>query len=368
VANDLKDQIHLLMERGIRPVSADDIASAHSASTTTFPSAVRLWLSPVRAIPIAAGVAAAGCAAVLVAGQLGGAASSPRAVGPRHQVVLTAATLRHVTRASRLALAKSGQALVFSRQLLGGVLQQTGRADITFSGRNWNDSFTVVSPAVDGAPASSESAINRVVAGQAYDYFVARDGLAWYHDTGPHAVADLSIPDPRLLLRELAPAARFVESGHSVLGGVTVTRLKATNLRGLPTLNSPQIWPAGRITALSVWVDPAGVVRQLTVSAALVVRVAGFGGAGPVKVAVIRLRLRQFLAAVSRLEHVDHLSPARALAREKSTALGRELARPRRQAVRTEVSATTITIRFTGIGKPEIITAPAHAILTYGLG
>jgi hypothetical protein len=363
MADDLKEQIHLLMERGIRPVTPDDLARARPAGTATFPGRrVIARLTPGRAIPVAAGIAAAACVAALVATQLSGTARP--AARPKAQVVLTAATLRHVTAASRLALARSGQALVISRQTLGGRLQQIGTADITFSGANWNDSFTVVSPAVDGAPAASESAINRVVDGQAYDYFVARDGLAWYHDTGPDAVADLSIPDPRLLLRELAPAARFVESGRFVVDGVAVTRLTATNLRGLPTLNSPNIWPAGRITGLSVWVDRAGVVRQLAVSAAQVAHVGGFPG----NVAAIRFKLRKFLAAVSHLEREDHLSQAQAIEREKSTVLGRSLAGTRHAAVRTEVGAITITIRFADIGQPEVITAPAHAIPTYGLG
>jgi hypothetical protein len=39
-------------------------------------------------------------------------------------------------------------------------------------------------PASGGQPAIKQSAVNRVVDGQVYDYFTAADGLAWYHDTG----------------------------------------------------------------------------------------------------------------------------------------------------------------------------------------
>ena len=369
MSTDLRDQIHTLMEQGIQPVSAADVASRQSARTSPFP--VRKARPPRprsrRTAAIATGAVAACAAAVVVAAQLGGSGASPepRSVRPGRpaQAVLTAAVLRHLTAASRLALAQSGRAVVMSREVLGGKLQQTGTDDITFDGRNWNDSFTVATPAGTGAPASSESAINRVVDGRAYDYFVATDGLTWYHEVGPDAVANLAIPDPRALLRELAPAARFAEGGTSVLGGVTVTKLTATNVQGLPTLNSPDIWPTGRISALAIWVDQNGVVRQVTVTGAQEVRVAGFPGNPGA-----RHSLRDFLAAVQKLEKKDHLGPAQAIQREKFSVLGRELRRHHLQVIRTEADVTTLTIRFTDIGRPQVIRVPAHAIRVYGRG
>jgi len=359
---DLKDQIHILMERGINRVSAADVA-AQSPAASAFPARyLRPALRSRRAVTIAA-VATAACAVALVAAELGAGASPARPGPARAPVVLTAAMLRQVTSASRLALAHAGRAVVNSRETLGGVLQQTGSDNITFDGRNWNDSFTVVTPPEAGQPASRESAINRVAGGQAYDYFVAADGLAWYHETGPDAVANLAIPDPRVLLRELAPAARFAKGGTSVLDGVRVTRLTATNTSGLPTLNSPDIWPAGTIRALTIWVDGRGVVRQVMVTGRQEVKVVGFPGNPGAQ-----QRLRQFMAAVRNLEKKDHLGPALAMERVKFTVLGRELRRHHLEIVRSEASVTTMTIRFTGIGQPQVIKAPAHAIKVYGRG
>lgn len=313
---------------------------------------------------IGASLLAVICAAALLAGLLG-VPARPGKSGPGHKapVVLTAAMLRHMASASRLALAHSGRAVVTSREILGGALQQTGTDDITFSGGNWNDSFTVVTPAGEGQPASAESAINRVVNGRAYDYFVAADGLAWYHDTGPNAVENMSIPDPRKLLIELAAAARFVQAGRTVLGGVPVTELTATNLSGLPALNSPSIWPAGTITALSVWVDGNGVVRQLTASGTQTVRVGGFLD-NPATQRLFRL----LLAAVQRLVKQKHLTPAQALERGKFSALGRRLRQQGVGFVRSEPDSMTMTIRFLDIGQPQVIRPPAHAIPTRGLG
>jgi hypothetical protein len=368
MAADLKDQVHTLMERGVQHVSAADIASRQSARSSPFLAgkARRPGLSSKRTAAIATGVAAA-CATGIVAAQLGGSGSGagPATTRSARQApaVLTAAMLRHVTAASRLALAQSGRAVVTSRELLGGKLQQTGTDDITFDGRNWNDSFTVATPAAAGEPALRESAINRVVDGRAYDYFVAADGLAWYHEVGPDAVAQLAIPDPRTLLRELAPAARFAERGSSVLAGVTVTKLTATNVRGLPTLNSPEIWPAGSISALTIWVDRQGVVRQVTVTGTQIVRV-GMLASG----ADVRHELGQFLARVRDLEKRDHLAPAQAIQREKFSVLGRALGKRHLEVVRNEPDVTTMTIRFTDIGQRQVISVPAHAIRVYGRG
>jgi hypothetical protein len=359
---DLKDQIHVLMERGIHRVSAADVAGQPAAASAFRPERLRSGLRSRLMVTIAA-AAATTCAAGLVAALATNAASPARPGPAKAPVVLTAAMLRRVTSASRLALAHAGRAVVDSRETLGGVLQQTGTDNITFDGRNWNQSFTVMMPTAAGQPASRESAINRVVNGQAYDYFVAANGLAWYHETGPDAVANLDIPDPRVLLRELAPSARFAKDGTSVVDGVTVTKLTATNTRGLPTLNSPGIWPAGTISALTVWVDAAGVVRQVTVTGTQAERVGML-----VSGAATGRKLTEFLARVRDLEKRDHLAPAQAMTHVKSTILGRALRKEYLAGPKTEADVTTMTIRFTGIGQPQVIRAPAHAIKVYGRG
>jgi hypothetical protein len=359
---DLKDQIHILMERGIDRVSAADVAGQSHAASAFPPKYFRPARRSRRAVTVATAAAAA-CAIGLVAAELGTSASPARPGSVRAPVVLTAAMLRHLTTASRLALAHAGRAVVNSRETLGGVVQQSGIANITFDGRNWNDSFTVEMPAGAGQPASRESAINRVVNGQAYDYFVAIDGLAWYHQTGPDAIANLAIPDPRVLLRELAPSARFAKDGSSVLDGVRVTRLTATRTSGLPTLNSPNIWPAGTISALTIWVDSRGVVQQVMVTGTQTERI-GMLVSGP----AAGRKLAQFHARVRDLEKRDHLAPAQAIMREKASVLGRALRKEHLVGTKTEADVTTMTIRFTGIGQPQVIKAPPHAIKVYGRG
>src|SRR5258708_10087691 len=267
MAPELKDQIYCLMERGIQRVSAADIAR-QSALATSFPAKqARPGLRRWRTAGIAASAAAAACAAGLVAVQAGAGARPAQATAQHNgRAVLTAAMIRHLASASHLALAHTGEAVLHSRQCQDGVLQQTSTDHIRFSGKDWSDSFTLASPAADGQPASSESAINRVVGGQAYDYFTAADGLAWYHDTGPDAISSMHIPDPRKLLAELAPGAGFVKLGLGTIGDVQVEHLQATVLARLPAIQLPDLWKAGKLTALDVWVDGNGVVQQMSLT------------------------------------------------------------------------------------------------------
>ena len=159
--NDLKKQIHILMERGVEPLSAADIARGRARSKATVPSA-RTWRAP-RIAAIGAGAAAVACAAALIATQPGGP-HPPAAASSRHAsppATLAAAYIRHLASASRLALAHSGEAVISSRQTLQGTLQQSSKDGITFDGANWNDSFSEHFPAANGQPALTQSAINR---------------------------------------------------------------------------------------------------------------------------------------------------------------------------------------------------------------
>jgi len=157
--------------------------------------------------------------------------------------------------------------VILSRRTLQETVRQTSKDSITFDGANWNDSFSEHTPAAIGQPASTQSAINRVVNGQAYDYFVAADGLAWYHDTGPDAASSMHIPDPRKLLNELAPGVGFVKVAATELDGVPVEQLRATTVTGLRPVSLPGQWNIGKLTALDVWADGQGVVRKLTMTA-----------------------------------------------------------------------------------------------------
>ncbi|HUB41182.1 MAG TPA: hypothetical protein VMA72_20255 [Streptosporangiaceae bacterium] len=359
MATELKDQIHLLMERGIRPVSAAEVAS-QSARRSAFPPRRVAWSR--RTVGIATGAAAAACAVAVVAAQVGGpgpaAAISPAQKAP---AILTAAAVRHLATASRLALAHAGQAVITSQQTLDGVLQQTSTDRISFTGRNWNDSVSLAFPAGNGHKASTESAINRVVDGQAYDYFVAADGLAWYHDTGPNAVSSLHIPDPRKLLAGLAPDASFVKAGETTISGVPVEHLQATVLSGLPAINLPDLWNEGKLTALDVWVDARGVVRKMSL---------GFDQTlYPGTMSLRQLQRLPKSAKVIGLGKLDKQDRAhiRVLIRKSDGKVVIE-AEPGGSAVKPQTQLTTVTASFLRIGQPQAIRVPAHAIPTYGLG
>jgi hypothetical protein len=363
MASDLKDQIHILMERGIQPVSAADIAS-QPAPSSAFPvrsvsSSRHRWR---RTAGIATGAAAAACAAALVAAQAGGPGPAG-AIRPAQKApaILTAAAVRHLASASRLALAHAGRAVITSQQTLDGVLQQTSTDNISFTGRNWNDSFSQTFPARNGQKASTQSAINRVVNGQAYDYFVAEDGLAWYHDTGPNAVNSMHIPDPRKLLAELAPDASFVKAGDTAMSGVPVEHLHATVLTGLPTIDLPNLWNEGRLTALDVWVDARGVVRKISL---------GFDQTlypGTITLKQLRrLPKGTKVIGLAKLGKQD-LAHIRALVRKSGGKIIIE-AEPGGSAVKAQTQLTTVTASFLQIGQPQVIKSPAHAIRVYGQG
>jgi hypothetical protein len=350
MATDIKDQIHTLMETGIHPVSVRDIASRDRAKPAPFPSRKAV---PFRRVTTGAvTLAAAGCAAGLIATQL--ADAPPARTAGHAPAALTAAYVRHLAAASRLALAQSGQAVLTTTLTQGGQLQQISTDHLTFSGANWNDSFTYTAT-VDGKMLAPESAVNRVVDGQAYDYFAAADGLAWYHVTGPDAVASLNIPDPRTLLSELEPAADFVRIGAAIVDGVQVEHLRATSLAGLAVIALPFVQAGGQVTALDVWVDRAGVVRQLSVSVSRQVTVVALRSESSPKVVHLTTPGQQ---AAPQL--VPTANPAR-----KQAALN---AAGDSADAQTETQTTTSTVTFLDIGQPQVITAPTNAIPVDGRG
>jgi hypothetical protein len=360
VATDLKEQIQDFMERGIHRLSAQEAVGRPRGGEDSFPYGGRRRQARLGAI--AAGVAVFACAGALVATQVVGSPGSPRRPSAgRAQTVLTAAALRHMANASRLALAHSGRVVVHSRQTGDRVLQNTSTQVITFSGTNWNDSFSEVLPGIDGSRPTTQSAINRVVNGRAYDYFVASDGKRWYHVTGPDAVNSMHIPDPRTLLAELAPAARFVLAGHTVLDGVMVTRLVATDPGALPKLDNLQIWPGGRITAATVWVDGSGVVRQLSLTSARLMRVVVASRSEKQQ----RL-LREMLARIRKLVVSRHLSVDVATRLVAKTPLGRELTSDR--IFTPQLIRTNTTVSFTEVGRPQVIKVPAGAVTISSVG
>jgi hypothetical protein len=287
--HDLQDQIHSLFETGLLPVAADDIARRHRPVTTPFPARARRALTARRVTTVGIGLAAAGCAAAIVASQLGGA-PAPRASRPS---VVDAAYVRHLAAVSRLALARSGQA-VFSLTMTEGQGQATNTTTntyhLTFSGANWNELYRFTETV--GRLRWVRIIGTRVVDGQAYMFRgpgscgMPKCSPYWYHVTGPGAVTSMSVSDPRALLAELSPSAHFVRVGTAVVDGVHVEHLRAARLARLPAISLPAplaVGPArlNHLTALDVWVDDHGVVRRIAWSGMLpVTTVENPGGTG----------------------------------------------------------------------------------------
>ncbi len=351
MTTDLNDEIRDFMERWLHHVSAAEAAGHSSRGAATFPArGFRRGAARTRRAVIAAGTAAIACGGGLVATQLGAPGSPAR---PQHgsQSVLTAAYVRHLASASRVALARAGRAVIVTQSTQDGVSQGTATSDITFSGRDWNDSFSEVLPGSGGTSGTTQSAINRVVNGQAYDYFVAAKGLAWYHDTGPNAIASMAIPDPRKLLTELSPAASFVRAGHATVDGVRVAHLQATDLSGLPSLQLGNDTPDGRLTSLDIWADSTGVVRRMSVTTSLTSPNGYFKilpKATPGEIKALRkhgVKVFQITKSGGQRVTVELMTDGT-----------------------SHVVQATVTATFLDIGQPQIIRAPAHSYHTYGRG
>ena len=309
--------------------------------------------------------AAATGTAVLVATAGSGVPLVHRAVQP---VLLTAATVRQVAAASRSALATSGRAVVAYRTTTqSGVLQDSGTDNITFPGKNWNDAISQTSADAHGRPAHTQFAINRIVNGQFYLYIAARTPrLRWYHDTNPSGHPSFTIPDPRTVLRALAPSARFVAAGYQVIGGLRLKELRATDPGHVPGLGAlPDVDPGAHVTSLRVWVDGHGVVHRIglgfeSVSEvyALSVDNARQKADGTIIVTVPNKAMAAQLQLRAKLKK----------SRNSPHMIIRIAPRSPANAPHREVQATALTVTFSGIGQPQRITPPRHAIQQYGRG
>jgi hypothetical protein len=310
-------------------------------------------------------VIAGGVAVAVLAATAGGGAP-PRARRGQQPVLLTVATVRQVAAASRSALANSGRAVVTYRTTQNGALQDSGTDTITFSGKNWNDAFSQTFPAAAGQPGHTQFAINRIVGGQFYLYIAGRTPrLLWYHDTNPSGHPSFTIPDPRTVLRALAPSARFVAAGYQVIGGVRLKELRATNLSHVAGLSAlPDVGPGTHVTSLEVWVDGHGVVHRIGLEFKVITTVWHMSylhqerGHKPIEIVIV-----QNNAAKRELEARMRLAKARAPFRVIV-----RVAPLQPDAAQRQVQLTTLTVTFSGIGQPQRITAPRHAIQQYGHG
>jgi hypothetical protein len=326
MGSDLRRQITELVDRGAEPVSLREIRELPRTG------AVRPPRRPGRIAATAGGIAIAGAAAALaLAVPSGGHEPAPASTTPGARTgAVTAAMVRHVASASLAALAYSGRALVSYQDSGTAIQPTTGTDDITFSGGNWND---IVNENIAG---HVQQYVNRVVDGQAYGYFTTSFG--WVHDTGPDAVQALDIPDPRTMLAALRPDAGFTAAGDKMTGGVRLEGLRATKLAALSGFVNSLPWaqPGEHLTALTLWADPAGVVRGIDIALA-----------GTTKYYPISLTKAQLDQLQS--EYHKHITE-----QEVIDTYGRGV-KPVNQT-----TATTVTVTFTGIGQPQTITAPSQ--------
>ena len=264
---DLKDQIRDLIERGAHPVSFREITERRMAAAPP----IRRAAGRRRVVLVGAGVGlvAAACAAGLVIASASPGAPAPRARHSQGANFVTAAMIKHVAAASGSALENSGQERISYRSVKDGAVTSPGTDTVTYSGSDWN---YAVSSTVPAFPDGDSRAVN----GQ---FYIKPDAAAsrqpWLHELGdstsPH------FPEAATLLRLLSPDAKFVDAGTDVIGGVRLTRLRATQVSGLPddttlaryaNLVSAQksaVVPAGTLTALDLWADSRGVVHQMTI-------------------------------------------------------------------------------------------------------
>ena len=270
-ASNLPTLIRECVDVGARPITSAEIR-ARAAAGRHAPVRHVATRSRVLPVALAGGLSAALAVGVTTAvvsahggdtkpGTTSVAGSKPSA---SDRGVLDAVTLRHIQSTSRAAMATSGRARISFRTTGAPGFEGSGTQDIAFDGANWNDSFSEKLPSGQG-----QSAINRVVNGQAYDFFPVHSSTPqWVHDAGKDAVQALNIPDPRTLLGVLSPRAGLVAAGYTTVDGVRVEKLHATTPGNIPASLLGRLGaygaPASTAGALDLLIDSSGVVRQVT--------------------------------------------------------------------------------------------------------
>ena len=318
-----------------------------------------------RASLVAVPAAAAAVAAALIVPGIGGGVapgtgpSNPPASGPGKPAVLTAATVKQVASQSRRAMARSGKATISYRTSYDGTLNGSGSDRITYAGHDWNDVITQNFPARDGQPASTQTAINRIVNDQLYLHIIGPDNqVRWYHDTNPDGHPSVSIRDPRTLLGLLNPSARFEVTGHRQVAGVRLTGLTATatpQLRPLSWLPSAE--PGTKVSALTVWVDAHHVVHQMSLRLTKVVDPIYYeksvsNGTESIKI-IIPSRA--------------YLAEARAMAR-KMRHLHATVSIDPSRSTEKHVQASDVSVTFGGFGQTQVIPVPPNAVPQFSRG
>lgn len=295
------DQIHDYVETVAPAIPLAELAERRTAASRPGRRASgRRWAVPRR---VTAGVAAA---ATIAAGAtaIGVTEAGGSPARPAHAAIrLTAAMVHRVEKASKAALASAGHVFVtYSIEPTGSSPRSSGTIDITFSGHNFNSLARLPQASADGAGPLKLTI--RVVNGQIYTFGIPGRPPQWYHFSN-RTESGRAVPDPRTLLPVLQPEAAFEAIGSQLIGGVQTEHLRATQIRDLPasvisSLAFVSSMGPQPLAALDVWVDSHDVVRQMKMT---------FSGRSP----------------QGRLVEVQ-------------------------------------TVRFLDIGKPEVITAPAHYV------
>ncbi|HZC60723.1 MAG TPA: hypothetical protein VE464_03695 [Streptosporangiaceae bacterium] len=261
----------------------------------------------------------------------------------------------------------SGQAQVTWRASLEGVLQAYGGGGITFSGKNWSEDLATTVPA-EGGLQSGDAVTNRIVDGQGYFTANVHGRWVWVHDPHPD-LPDLiftELPDPRTLLRRLAPAARFRAAGDRMRGGVRLSVLRATDpgrVRGFRFL--PGVHSGGLVVSLEVWADRHQVVHRMAITFRSTERV---DTGKPVSKAATR-ELRRAESAWRKLFHRYLRTGKRGPASVWNAARDRVVAAQQNAVqIRREIAVTEVTLTYSGIGQPQHIAVPRHTIPVSQLG
>jgi len=262
----------------------------------------------------------------------------------------------------------SGQVRVTWRGTLGGVLQAYGGGGITFSGKNWSENLATTVPA-EGGLQPGDSLTNRIVDGQGYFTADVHGRWQWVHDPHPGepGLIFTELPDPRTLLRRLAPPARFQAAGHRMRGGAGLTVLRATDPGRVKIFRFlPGVHPGGLpVVSLEVWADWHQVVHRMAITFRGTIRV---DTGKPVSKAATR-ELRRAESAWRKLFHQYQRTGKRGPASVWNAVRNRVLkAQQNAVQIRRETDVTKVTLTYSGIGQPQHITAPRHTIPVSELG
>ena len=160
----------------------------------------------------------------------------------------------------------------------------------------------------------------------------------------------------------LEPSARFEFVRYQVIDGVRVKELRATDLSHLSGLLRLGDFAPGHVTSLEVWVDGHSVVHRLSLTSEQINKWWSISAEnvrrGRHGVLIFTVPNKAMAAKFRGKLYRAHGAP-RIIIRVAPSGSG---------APHREAQVTRLTVTFSGIGQPQRITAPVHAIPVYGQG